>query len=197
MDNRIELLQGKNVLTNILSSIWLGEFDKYEEIFNNLPDENKVEFPFHEHYERDEVKLWHENYFYIPGNYFVSPYFSSYRQSEKDEIRRRQDLLCLIGLYEKLGFYYPLEKSLYPDHFGCILTFINSIIGEQIKALEENDEQLYEQLVRLEMETSGQYIFSIKRSLREESDKKISHAFFKEFLNFFDEIMTEETLNVG
>ncbi len=189
---------GQLVLTNILSCVWLGEWDRYEETFRNMDKELIKNFPFHTYYRREEVSLWYENHFLIPGDYFVSPYFSSYIKKGHDEHEeRKKDLLCLIGLYEKIGFLYPLEKEIYPDHFGCITAFLSSVIQESIKADAEKDEEYKSKLTELNHYIIGRYIFPILQVLKKNAEPKIKHPFFKEFLNFYIQIMTEEIGNAA
>lgn len=184
---------GQLFLNNILSCVWLGEWDRYEEFFLNMDKELTKNFPFHSYYNREDVMLWHENHFFIPGDYFVSPYFSSYIKKGHDEHEeRKKDLLCLIGLYEKVGFLYPLEKEIYPDHFGCLTAFLGSVIQESIKADVEKDEEYKSKLNELKQNVIGRYIFPVLQVLRENAEPKIRHPFFKEFLNFYIQIMTEE-----
>lgn len=192
MNALIEERYGKLALANILSAVWFGDWDRYEKIFNEMPDEIKAEFPFHQFYHREQVKLWYDNHFYIPGDYFVSPYFSSYTSEEKDEDTRRQDLLCLIGIYEKTGFYYPLEKERYPDHLGCLTSFISSALQEEIKALQDGDSDYYGKLVGLEDDIRNNYIVPVLQPLMEQSNKKIDHLFFKTFIKFYAQTMIEE-----
>lgn len=192
MSELIEERYGKLALTNILASIWTGDWDRYESIFAEMSEDVKKQFPFQPYYNREQIELWYENHFFIPGDYFVSPYFSSYTQDGKDEESRRQDLLCLIGIYEKVGFYYPLEQDRYPDHLGCLTYFISSTLQEQIKALQNEDESYYNEIVQLENKIRNEYIVPILDELIEQSNKKIRHQFFKEFLNFYKEVMQTE-----
>ncbi len=184
---------GQLVLINILSCIWLGEWDRYEELFQNMDDKLKENFPFHSHYDQEDVKLWYENYFFIPGDYFVSPYFSSYIKKGHDEHEeRKKDLLCLIGLYEKTGFLYPLEKEIYPDHFGCITAFLGSLIQESIKADVEKDEEYKRKLAELKQFVICNYILPILPTLQKNALTKVKHSFFKEFLSFYIKMMQED-----
>lgn len=184
---------GQLVLNNIMSSVWLGEWERYEGIFRNMNEELIEKFPFHSHYNQEEVKLWHENHFFIPGDYFVSPYFSSYIKKGQDEHEeRKKDLLCLIGLYEKIGFLYPLEKEIYPDHFGCITAFLGSVFQESLELDAEKDEEYLSKLNELNQNVIRRYIFPVLQVLKENAEPKIKHPFFKEFLNFYIQIMKEE-----
>lgn len=195
MKEIIEECYGQLVLVNILSAVWIGDWDRYEEIFKEMPDELQAEFPFHPFYHREQVELWYENHFLIPGDYFVSPYFSSYVTNEKDEERRRQDLLCLISIFNKTGFYYPLEKESYPDHLGCLTSFVSSALQEEIKALQEADLVYFEQLVELKERLRCKYIVPVLKPLIKQSNMKINHLFFKEFLQFYGQTMEVEWMS--
>ena len=72
---------------------------------SQLPENLSEEFPFHQYYNREEISLWDDNHFKIPGAYVIPPYLSSYndRGVEAQE-NSRQDVLCLIGEYEKFCF---------------------------------------------------------------------------------------------
>src|SRR5690625_830800 len=92
----IEETYGQVLLSQLFTHIWFGDWDEYEETVNQLPADLLKEFPFHQYYERKETEQWHDNYFSIPGIYFVPPYLSSYQgKSEKEEVQAKQDLLCL------------------------------------------------------------------------------------------------------
>lgn len=186
---------GQLALTNIVSSIWLGDWDRYEAIFRQMSEDVKAQFPFHLNYEREEVKLWHENHFFIPGNYFIPPYFSSYKKNNEDGEERKKDLLCLIATYEKLGFFYPLEQEMYPDHIGCITAFIGAVQQEKVKAIQEEDADLFTQLESLETNIRNNYLFPLVEGMQEKGQKLLQHDFFKQFLHFQYELMKEEHVN--
>ncbi|WP_246860876.1 molecular chaperone TorD family protein [Bacillus sp. REN3] len=180
---------GKLAIANLLTSIWFGDWKRYEEIMEDVPEPLQQELSFHSFYKRDEVQLWHDNHFFIPGDHFVSPYFSSYPTNSGDEEDRRKDLLCLIGLYEKTGFYYPLEQDRFPDHFGSLTAFLSSVMKEEIEAEQEGDSQYLEQLEELEADVLHQYIQPVIRPLLQQAEMKVKHPFFKEFLRFYADMM--------
>lgn len=193
MKEMTEERYGKLALANILASIWLGDWERYESIFTEMPEYLHGQFPFHRHYNREQAELWHENHFFIPGEYFISPYLSSYTQSGNDGYeKRRSDLLCLIGLYDKTGFYYPLEKEIYPDHIGCMTLFLGTVIKECINAETAKDEEYLAELAELERHMLDQYIIPILHPLKNNAESKIEHPFFKEFLAFYIQVMKEE-----
>ncbi|MFO1443326.1 molecular chaperone TorD family protein [Bacillus sp. Bva_UNVM-123] len=182
----MEELKGSLALANIMSVIWLGDWERYENIFAEMPIELREQFPFHQYYTHDEVAIWHENHFFIPGEYFISPYFSSYTSNRGQDVEeRRKSLLCLIGHYEKMGFYFPLEKQLYPDHTGCIMVFLSSLLQEQIKAKHDADEELYFQLDELKSEILTDFIEPILSQLQKNSLNNAKHPFINEFLQYF------------
>lgn len=183
---------GQLALTNILASVWLGDWDRYEEIFKQMNEDMKANFPFHKLYDRGNVQLWHENHFYIPGDYFVPPYFSSYKGKNVSEEEKKKDLLCLIGTYEKMGFYFPLHQGLYPDHLGCLTSFIGAIQQEKIKAMDLKDEELFRQLDKLEIETVRDYILPVLEAMIGNTLKQMKHPFFSEFIPFHYEMILEE-----
>ncbi|MBM4763056.1 molecular chaperone TorD family protein [Bacillus sp. B15-48] len=186
-----EELYGKLALTNILASVWLGDWDRYEEIFHQMDAGLRESFPFHSEYNRDLVQLWHENHFLIPGEYFVSPYFSSYKLNRVNVEERKENLLCLIGTYEKVGFYFPLEQELYPDHLGCITAFISALQQERIKALQENNSILDEQLYQLEKKIVCDYILPLKNEIKDAAESKIHHPFLRQFISYYFEVIGE------
>ncbi len=180
---------GKLSLLNIMTNIWLGEWDKYEEIMEEIPQAVKTELPFHSSYNREVVPLWHDNHFFIPGDHFISPYFSSYTQEIEEEETRKMNLLCLISLYEKTGFLYPLEIDRFPDHIGCLTAFLSSVMKEQVAAIQEDDFVYLQHLEELENKFLKQYIQPLINTLLKQANKKVSHSFFKEFLKFYADIM--------
>lgn len=185
---------GQLVLTNILASIWLGDWERYETIFLSMDEELIKSFPFHADYNREDVKLWYQNHFLIPGDYFLSPYYSSYIFNKEDSEERKKNLLCLIGTYEKMGFHFPLEKNLYPDHIGCIMAFIGAIQQEKIKST--NDDEIMNNLISIEQEMVTNYILPIAKMMNKNGIKKVQHPFFKEFLPYFQELLIQEYSNV-
>ncbi|UAC48775.1 molecular chaperone TorD family protein [Bacillus aquiflavi] len=187
-----EECSGKLALANILSSIWFGDWEHYEEIFKQMPKKVKKQFVFHRYYNREQVKLWYENHFFIPGDYFVPPYFSSYVLNDCKKEKKKENLLCLIGIYEKTGFYFPLEKEYYPDHFGCLTAFLSSVLQEQIKAINLNETVYFKQLRKLEEKMLIEYIIPVLQPLSNYAKGKIRHRFFQEFLTFFNETMRNE-----
>ena len=166
---------GKLAIANILTSIWFGEWDRYEEFMKEVPESMQDELSFHSFYKRDEVQLWHDNHFFIPGDHFVSPYFSSYPKNGEDEEARKQDLLCLIGLYEKTGFYFPLEQNHLPDHFGSMTAFLSSVLQAEIKAEQEGDSEYLQKLENIEAEVLTQYIKPVIKPMLESAEAKVKH----------------------
>jgi TorA maturation chaperone TorD len=191
----LEELQGSLALANILSVIWLGDWDRYETIFTEMPETLKNEFLFHPFYNREEVEIWYDNHFFIPGDYFIPPYFSSYSSQKGGEVEEsKQSLLCLIGHYEKMGFYYPLENNLYPDHLGCLMVFISSILQEQIKAAQSLDSELFEELNAFRQELLSEFISPILQPLQKYAENRVKHQFIKEFLIYFCTSLEKEQL---
>lgn len=189
-----EQLYGQLALTNILASVWLGDWDRYEEIFAQLTEEMKEHFQFHSHYEREDVTLWHENYFNIPGDYFVSPYYSSYTIKKDGGEEGKRNLLCLIGMYERLGFYFPLQQDLYPDHIGCLTTFLAAVLQEKIKAAELEDRELFDQLTSLEREIVKKYIIPVSVGMKHLGSTRMQNPFFEQFLPFYVDVMKEPSI---
>lgn len=183
---------GKLAIANIITSIWFGDWNRYEEFMKDIPEFMHDELSFHSFYERDEVQLWHDNHFFIPGDHFVSPYLSSYPKEGADEEARKQDLLCLIGLYEKTGFYFPLEQDRLPDHFGSMTAFLSSILQAEIKAEQEGDSEYLRQLEEIEADVLNQYIQPVIMPMLETAGSKVKHPFFKDFLSFYADLMGED-----
>jgi TorA maturation chaperone TorD len=197
VETMMEERYGKLAIANIVTSIWFGDWNTYEEFMKDVPDSIKDELSFHSFYERDEVKLWHDNHFFIPGDHFVSPYFSSYPKEGEDEEARKQDLLCLIGLYEKTGFYFPLEQDVLPDHFGSMTTFLSSILQGEIKAEQEGDHAYLQQLEEIEAEVLHKYIQPVIKPMLAAAESKVKHPFFKEFLSFYGDLMGEDWMEAA
>lgn len=185
MEVSIEERYGNMTLMNIFTSVWLGDWDLYDELFINMPDEIKNQFPFQSHYDREQVALWHENYFAIPGDFFVPPYYTAYQENQENMEEWKHSLLGLIGMYEKFGFYYPLEKEKYPDHIGCMTAFISSSIDAQIKAYHSRDFESITLLDKVQEEMLINYIEPTLLPLLNVAENKIEHPFFKEFLRFY------------
>lgn len=183
---------GKLVLCELFTSIWLGKWDNYEKIIAQVPEELVEEIPFHEHYEREETSLWYDNYFQIPGAYFIPPYLSSYHgQSGEEQERARQDVLCLIGEYEKFQFYYPLEEDVFPDHFGSVTGFITAILKAEVEAEQKEDLELSNQLKAIQRNIYTSYMKKGIKEMLEHAKGKVNDRYFQEFLYFYSESMEE------
>lgn len=183
---------GKLILSDLLTNIWYGNWDKYEEILSQVPDALVRELPFHEHYDREETSLWYDNHFRIPGAYFIPPYLSSYNdQSQEAQEQARQDVLCLIGEYEKFGFYYPLEQEEFPDHFGSVTAFITAAINAEVKASQTGDEELVEQLKKLQRNIYTTHLKKNIHAMVEHAVTKTTDDFFRIFIPFYVQIMND------
>src|SRR5690625_174329 len=181
---------GKLLLTQLFTNIWYGHWDKYEETIEHLPIEMAHDLPFHPFYEPRKVKLAHENYFVIPGEYFIPPYVSSYYgKSEEEQQVARQDLLCLVGAYEKVGYYYPIEHDELPDHIGSITGFMTALLQEEINAHRKDDQELFKEIKNLQHEVYDDYLKTALDKINKYYSQKIDDPFFKRFLPFYTETM--------
>lgn len=193
MNDSLEVKNGIQALTNILSSVWLGDWEQYEKILADMPAELKAELPFHSYYDREEVDLWYQNHFFIPGDHFVSPYFSTYSAQEKgNNEETNKELLCLIGIYEKVGFYYPLEKKIYPDHIGSLNVFLASIMREEITAEKNGDNDYVKQLLELRDEIISKYVLPLQRGLKKAAQNKINNLFLVNFIDFYSDFIEKD-----
>jgi hypothetical protein len=69
--NDMEEMYGKLLLGELFTSVWFGHWDHYEAMMSGVPEELAANLPFHSHYSREDTALWRDNYFQIPGPYFV------------------------------------------------------------------------------------------------------------------------------
>lgn len=159
---------------------------------SQLPEELVEEFPFHRYYDREETSLWYDNHFRIPGAYFIPPYLSSYNDhSAEAQEKSRQDVLCLIGEYEKFGFYYPLDQDQFPDHFGSITAFITATLKEQIKAIKKEDDELVSQLNDLKQQIYVRYLAKGIYEMTKQAKGKAIDLFFQQFLTYYAQNMKQ------
>ncbi|WP_085505121.1 molecular chaperone TorD family protein [Thalassobacillus devorans] len=188
----IEERNGQLLLTQLFTHIWFGEWDHYEKVLNQLPDELKESFPFHPYYNREDFELWYENYFSIPGVYFIPPYVSSYTEKTEEAIdRSRQDLLCLIGKFEEMGFYYPIEKGEFPDHIGSLTAFLSAAATEEIKAEQEGNTELARQLRNAQLDMYQSHIKQGLKKVARHSKRKLEDPFFSVFIPYYLDTMKE------
>lgn len=181
-----EEIYGNLLLNELMTSIWFGNWEQYEKIMTQLPEELVEEFPFHQYYDREDTSLWYDNHFRIPGAYFIPPYLSSYNdQSAEAQEKSRQDVLCLIGEYEKFGFYYPLDQDQFPDHFGSITAFITATLKEQVKAMQVGDNELVEQLGDLKQQIYVRYLAKGIHEMTKQANGKTVDLFFQHFLTYY------------
>lgn len=192
MEEKMLESQGRFKLFNLFSAIWLGDWELYEQIVQELPDEILTDIPFHAHYDKEQVSLWYENYFMIPDQYFVPLYFSHYVKSLKGDEAVKQDLLCLIGMYEEMGFYYPLEKEKYPDHIGCTTAFFTATIRAEIKAYQKQDHEDLLTLNKLQLKIYNDYIHPNLVGVLKGAKNKIQDPFFNEFISYFQDMLESE-----
>lgn len=177
---------GQLLLSQLFTHVWYGSWNEFEEIIQQLPEDLRSQFPFYEEYDREDTALWYENYFEIPGDYFIPPYLSSYRSKEINaENTMKEDLLQLITTFDQLGFYYPLEKDQFPDHIGSMTAFITATIVEEIKALQEEEEASVEKLEDIKQTIYLKYLKPTVERMWEENKHKISDPFFEDFIPYF------------
>ena len=196
MNELLDVKQGTATLVNILSTIWLGDWDQYESIIAKMPDDLKAQLPFSSHYNREEVDLWHQNHFTIPADHFVSPYFSTYSSEmsgNKEETNKA--LLCLIGIFEKVGFYYPLEQKLYPDHIASLNVFLGAILQKEISAEKSDNEEELKRLQEMRSAILNQYIRPLLIGIKNVAKSKIQNLFLTEFINFSADFLEKEALS--
>lgn len=192
VNDEVEETYGKLLLAELFRTVWFGDWDSYDAIISGLPEELTEELPFHQHYNREDTALWRDNYFQIPGPYFVPPYYSSYfEKSEEGQEAARQEVLCLVGEFDKLGFYYPLEQNEFPDHFGSMTAFITAALKEEIKAIQARDTKLKEQLQEVQHRVYTSYIKKGIIQMLEDCDDRLSDPFFQAFMPFFAQRMKD------
>lgn len=192
MQYTIEETYGKLLLTQLFTHVWFGDWDHYEESIEQLPNELIEAFPFHKFYDRKETELWHDNYFSIPGPYFIPPYLSSYTEkTDTEQEKIKQDLLCLIGAFDKVGFYYPLEKEEFPDHIGSLTAFVAAATKEEVEAVKNEDNELAEQMNNLQKEIYEDYLEIAIKQLWGHYSNKVQDSFFREFIPFYLQAMEE------
>ncbi|MGG5254252.1 molecular chaperone TorD family protein [Neobacillus sp. SM06] len=197
MNELLDVKQGTATLINILSTVWLGDWDQYESIMAKMPDELKAQLPFSTHYDREEVDLWHQNHFTIPADHFVSPYFSTYSsQLSGNKEETNKALLCLIGIFEKVGFYYPLERKLYPDHIGSLTIFVAAILQQEISTEKNQNHDERKQLLDIRSEILNQYVRPLQKGIKMAAQGKIQNLFLKEFINFSAEFFEKEVFDL-
>lgn len=177
---------GQLLLSQLFTLVWYGNWDEFENTLNRLPSDIQDQFPFYKVYDRTETELWHKNYFEIPGEYFIPPYLSSYEEQTIDAAKNmKEKLLQLISSYENLGFYYELDKETITDHFGSLTAFMTTMIGEEIKAIQQNDNQLVKNLQKIKEEICENYLQPGINKLWDANKHKISDPFFEAFIPYF------------
>lgn len=180
----------KLILTQLFTNIWYGDWKIYENTLSSLPKERTNNLPFHPFYDPKAVKLAYEKHFVRPGEYFISPYVSSYyEKNEEKQLKARQDLLYLIGAYEKIDYYYPIEKDELPDHFGSVTGFITALLQQEIKAHEQNDRKLIAEIKQLQRDTYDDYLKAAIIKMEQYFNQMVDNQFFEHFLPYYIEIL--------
>ncbi|CEG29249.1 molecular chaperone TorD family protein [Bacillus sp. B-jedd] len=194
MNNIQEEQQGLIAMADLFTAIWMGEWNTYEDFFQSIPVEFHGELPFHGHYNREEADLWLQNHFSIPGEHFISPYYSSYRAPGQDEEVKRNSLLRLIGMYERTGYYFPLEKEIYPDHIAALTGFAASILKEEAKAAEQEDKEYLDQLGKLKRDVVEIYLAPLVSSIKVAAQGKVNNPFVDQFVLSVSEFVEKDLL---
>lgn len=177
---------GQLLLCQLFTQVWYGNWDEFEETIEQLPRELQDQFPFYKVYNREETEVWHENYFEIPGEYFIPPYLSSYQTDAINaDHEMKEDLIHLITTFDKLGFYYPLEKDQFPDHIGSLTAFITATLAEEIKALQQSEVELIQQLQEIKEDIYKKYLKPAIERMWAENKHKVSDPFFEKFIPYF------------
>lgn len=191
MEQQLQEAYGRLMISNLLTHLWFGNWEEYSKIMSEIPIELYDSFPFHKYYEKEEVSLLHENHFFIPGDNFVTPYMSTYYTEIYEEEKAKQSLLCLVSMYEKLGFYYPLEKEEFPDHFGSLTAFLAAGIKAEIDAINEGDQELIDSMRELQNELLTIYIVPTFTVFMQKAEARIEHPFFIAFLKNYMPLIKE------
>jgi hypothetical protein len=97
----------------------------------------------------------------------------------------------LIGEFDLLGFYYPLEQDAFPDHFGSMTAFITAILREEIKAVKAGNIGLLEKLQEIRNRVYTSYLKNGIQSMLVQCKDRLADPFFQAFMPFFQSQMEE------
>src|SRR5699024_10370943 len=106
-------------------------------------------------------------------------------KTEDQQEKAKQDLLYLIGAFDKMGFYYTLEKEEFPDHIGSLTAFITAADKKEIEATKEDNTKLVKQMNELQQEIYESYLRIAINELWARYKEHIQDPFFKEFVPFY------------
>lgn len=194
----IDELKGKQFVYGLFSAILLGQFQRYRQMMEELPEEMRAQFPFHQHYDEEEVSLAYDNLFVIPGEFYIPPYYSSYAGSYNDnELEIRENHLCLIGLFERFGFYDPIEQEQLPNHIAMFFSFMQASLALEVKAWTDNDEELAGQAQQLQKRFLDEFLHPWVPMLLSQVQKQEISLFFQKWGNFAQEYLSIECEKQG
>lgn len=194
----IHELKGKQFVYGIFSALLLGQVERYRQVMENLPVDIRRQFPFHQDFEEEKVAAAYDNLFVVPGDYYIPPYYSSYAGQYKDnELEIREHLLCLIGLFERFGFYYPIEQEQLPDHIAMFFSFMQASLALEEKAWTDNDEKLAGQAQQLQKRFLDEFLHPWVPVLLSQVQKQEISPFFQKWGHYAQEYLRIEREKQG
>lgn len=183
---RLTKKYGQLLLSQLFTQVWYGNWKEFEETINHLPKELQNQFPFYEVYDREQTRIWHNHYFNTPGKSFIPPYLSSYQEeSLKARNAIKKDLQVLFETFDKLGLHYSLDERDVSDHIGSFTALITVTISLEIKAMQQKDVILVEDLQEAKGEMCEKYLKPGIDKLWETYKHKIKDPFFETFIPYF------------
>lgn len=99
--------------------------------------------------------------------------------------------------YQKCGYDYRKEfPNLFPDHIGIELSFIASLLAEEIKAIKENNSQRARDLESSRKEFFEKHLGSWYSSYFDQLQSGIQHPFYQSVVKFAQAFLDEEAENM-
>lgn len=138
----------------------------------------------------EALSVEYTSLFIAPGS--MPPY-----QSVAESGRFLSDASDRVELfYQKCGYDYRKEfPNLFPDHIGLELSFIASLLEEEIKAIKENNAQRARDLESSRKEFFEKHLGSWYSSYFDQLQSGIQHPFYQTVVEFARAFLDEEAEN--
>lgn len=194
----IHELKGKQFVYGLFSAILLGQVERYDQVMRELPVDIRKQFPFYQDFEKEKVTAAYDNLFVVPGDYYIPPYYSSYAGLYYDnELDLNENHLCLIGLFERFGFYDPIEQEQLPDHIAMFFSFMQASLALEVKAWTDDDEELAKQAQQLQKRFLNEFLHPWASVLLSQVQKQEISPFFRKIGGFAQEYLSIEREKQG
>lgn len=131
-----------------------------------------------------ELKVEHDNLFVVPGKYYVPPFERYYLKEGSDTVDK---------IYEPVQFSYPLQRGELPDHLGCELAFMQSLVLAENGASKDGNTEAAQMWSRLQNDFLHKHLSAWIGDVCRAVSEKAPGGFYADVLHFAAEFVQSET----